>query len=173
MSCLGFGRIPSVSNLADFPSRQLKHPLLKEDAEVPKEEVEALWGKPLHHNEMGGGRGESGGRISPTWVGKRWMRFVVNVLAVLYCVVLSFFWRDVLASEVCVFTTAFLYICIYIQDIYIYTWFVWDVFWPVLLHMSKVFCDACCSVFSEVGLDGFSVVGNKLRLSLLMKLYFL
>ena len=28
-------------------------------------------------------------------------------------------------------------------------------------------------VFSEVGLGGFSVFGNKLRLSLLMKLYFL
>ena len=38
-----FGRIPSVSNLADFPSRQLKHPLLTEDAEVPKEEVEAMF----------------------------------------------------------------------------------------------------------------------------------
>ena len=37
-----FGRIPSPSNLADFPSRQLKHPLLKQSAEVPKEEVEAV-----------------------------------------------------------------------------------------------------------------------------------
>ena len=38
-----FGRMPSVSNLADFPSRQLKHPLLTQDAEVPKEEVEAMF----------------------------------------------------------------------------------------------------------------------------------
>ena len=38
-----FGRIPSPSNLADFPSRQLKHPLLKQSAEVPKEEVEAVF----------------------------------------------------------------------------------------------------------------------------------
>ena len=38
-----FGRIPSISNLADFPSRQLRHPMLKADAEVPKEEVEAIF----------------------------------------------------------------------------------------------------------------------------------
>jgi hypothetical protein len=38
-----FGRIPSPSNLADFPSRQLKHPLLEQNAEVPKEEVEAVF----------------------------------------------------------------------------------------------------------------------------------
>jgi len=38
-----FGRIPSASNLADFPSRQLKHPLLTDSAEVPKEEVEAMF----------------------------------------------------------------------------------------------------------------------------------
>ena len=60
------------------------------------------------------------------------MRFVVNVLAVLYCVVLSFFWRGVLASEVCVFTTAFLYICIYIQEIYIY-----------ILGLFETFFDRC------------------------------
>ena len=35
-----FARIPSPSNLADFPSRQLSHPLLKENAQIPKEEVE-------------------------------------------------------------------------------------------------------------------------------------
>ena len=60
------------------------------------------------------------------------MRFVVNVLAVLYCVVLIFFWRGVLASEVCVFTTALLYICIYIQDIYIY-----------ILGLFETFFDRC------------------------------
>ena len=38
-----FGRIPSPSNLADCPSCQTKHPLLKDDAEVPKEEVEAMF----------------------------------------------------------------------------------------------------------------------------------
>ena len=38
-----FGRIPSISNLADFPSRQLSHPMLRADAEVPKEEVEAIF----------------------------------------------------------------------------------------------------------------------------------
>ena len=40
-------------------------------------------------------------------------------------------------------------------------------------HVNKLFCDACRWFFSEVGLGGFSVFGNKLRLSLLMKLYFL
>ena len=35
-----FARIPSPSNLADFPSRQISHPLLKEKARIPKEEVE-------------------------------------------------------------------------------------------------------------------------------------
>ena len=34
-----FGRSPSPSNLADFPSRQISHPLLKDSTMVPKEEV--------------------------------------------------------------------------------------------------------------------------------------
>ena len=34
-----FSRVPSPSNLADFPSRLIHHPLLKEDLEAPKGEV--------------------------------------------------------------------------------------------------------------------------------------
>ena len=38
-----FARIPSPSNLADFPSRQLSHPLLTESTKIPKEEVERVF----------------------------------------------------------------------------------------------------------------------------------
>jgi hypothetical protein len=34
-----FARVPSISNLADYPSRQLEHPLLVKDTMVPDEEV--------------------------------------------------------------------------------------------------------------------------------------
>ena len=34
-----FARVPSISNIADYPSRQLEHPLLVKDTMVPQEEV--------------------------------------------------------------------------------------------------------------------------------------
>ena len=43
-----FGRIPSPSNLADFPSRQISHPLLKDSTMVPKEEVYSVFSDSLN-----------------------------------------------------------------------------------------------------------------------------
>ena len=34
-----FARVPSISNIADYPSRQLEHPLLVKDTMVPQEEI--------------------------------------------------------------------------------------------------------------------------------------
>ena len=34
-----FARVPSISNIADYPSRQLEHPLLVKDTMIPPEEI--------------------------------------------------------------------------------------------------------------------------------------
>jgi hypothetical protein len=34
-----FARVPSISNIADYPSRQLEHPLLVKDTMIPQEEI--------------------------------------------------------------------------------------------------------------------------------------
>ena len=38
-----FGRIPSQTNIADYPSRQLDHPLLVKDTQVLKVEVQTVF----------------------------------------------------------------------------------------------------------------------------------
>ena len=98
---------------------------------------------------MGGGRGESGGRISPTCVGKKVNALCCQQCCSLYFVVFGFFQRGVLASEVCVFTTAF-FVCIYIyihEDIYIYTWFLFVTFMTSALARINKRCDVCPLVF--------------------------
>jgi len=34
-----YSRVPSASNIADYPSRQIHHPLLKEDLKIPEGEI--------------------------------------------------------------------------------------------------------------------------------------
>ena len=42
-----FARVPSLSNKADYPSRQLEHPLLVKDTQIPREEVQRCFKESL------------------------------------------------------------------------------------------------------------------------------
>ena len=150
-----FGRIPSVSNLADFPSRQLKHPLLTLDAEVPKEEVEAMFESSIDFVRKAS---------SPQWDGwgpwrKRRQDFphlsrkkgecalLSTVLQFVLCGFRIFSARCFSLWSLRIHDGVFrMYIYIH-EDIYIYTWFLFVTFMTSALARINKRCDVCPLVF--------------------------
>ena len=70
-----YSRVPSASNLADYPSRQINHPLLKEEMKIPEgEALEAFRGSmeficqaKAPHESWVGAVAKAGGVKSPIY----------------------------------------------------------------------------------------------------------
>jgi len=70
-----YSRVPSASNLADYPSRQINHPLLKEEMKIPEgETLEAFRGSmeficqaKAPHESWVGAVAKAGGVKSPIY----------------------------------------------------------------------------------------------------------
>ena len=79
-----YSRVPSASNLSDFPSRKIQHRYLKDTKCIPEGEVAEVFDTSLKyvesHLNMGGGRGLTRPSESPTRVRKK-------EIAVLLCLV--------------------------------------------------------------------------------------
>ena len=78
-----YSRVPSASNLSDFPSRKIQHRYLKDTECIPEGEVAMVFDTSLQyvesHINMGGGRGLTRPSESSTCVRKK--------IAVLKCLV--------------------------------------------------------------------------------------